>query len=90
MQCVLLWQPVSLWESAVWPAWCRFTPKWWSKHRELYRTPGVTVETPYWRHHHPDENWQARQEFRDRQYSREEWLREHCVRDWSGGEYCRR
>ena len=36
MQCVLLWQPVSLWESAVWPAWCRFTPKWWSKHRELY------------------------------------------------------
>jgi hypothetical protein len=27
---------VSLRESAVWPAWCRFTPKWWSKHRELY------------------------------------------------------
>ena len=52
--------------------------------------PGVTVETPYWRHHHPDEDWQARQEFRDRQYAREEWLREHCVRDWSGGEYCRR
>jgi hypothetical protein len=36
------------------------------------------------------DNWQARQEFRDRQYAREEWLREHCVRDWSGGEYCRR
>ena len=52
--------------------------------------PGVAVETPYWRHHHPDEDWQARQGFRDRQYAREEWLREHCVRDWSGGEYCRR
>ena len=52
--------------------------------------PGVTVETPYWRHHHPDEDWQARREFRDRQYAHEEWQREHCVRDWSGAEYCRR
>ena len=52
--------------------------------------PGVTVETPYWRLHHPDEEWRARQEFRDRQYAREEWLRDHCVRDWSGEAYCRR
>ena len=26
--------------------------------------PGVTLETPYWRQHHPDEDWQARREFR--------------------------
>jgi hypothetical protein len=48
------------------------------------------VETPYWRQHHPDEEWQARREFRDQQYAREEWQRDHCVRDWSGAEYCRR
>jgi hypothetical protein len=54
-------------------------------------TPGVAVEGgPYWRHHHPDAEWRERREFHEAQEQRAEWLRDHCVRDWSGGEYCRR
>ena len=57
----------------------------------VVRTPGVVVdEGSYWRHHHPNSEWQARREFRDREYRREAWLRDHCVRDWTGHEYCRR
>jgi len=52
-------------------------------------TPGVTGE-PYWRHHHPEAEWRERHEFREAEHSRAEWLRDHCVRDWNGGEYCRR
>jgi hypothetical protein len=52
--------------------------------------PGVTVETPYWRNHHPESEWQAQREFRDQQYARDEWRRDHCVRDWNGEAYCRR
>ena len=52
--------------------------------------PGVTVEAPYWRHHHPDEDWQAQRDFRGEQYAHQEWMRDHCVRDWSGEAYCRR
>lgn len=54
------------------------------------RTPGIAVEhdSPYWRHGYND--WRARHEFREHQYEREAWLRDHCVRDWSGSEYCRR
>jgi hypothetical protein len=56
----------------------------------VVRTPGGAVEreSPYWRHDYRD--WQARREFRDREYRREAWVRDHCVRDWNGGEYCRR
>ena len=55
-------------------------------------TPGVTVENgdAYWRHHNPNSNWRARGEFREHQYENEAWLRDHCVRGWNGGEYCRR
>jgi len=45
---------------------------------------------PYWQQRHEDSNWRARREFREREYQHEAWLRDHCVRDWSGGEYCRR
>ena len=51
--------------------------------------PGTVVETPYWQGHH-DSEWRARREYREHEYQRESWLREHCVRDWSGAEYCRR
>jgi hypothetical protein len=56
----------------------------------VVRTPGVAVEqgSPYWRHDYHD--WQAQREFRDREYQREAWQRDHCVRDWSGAAYCRR
>lgn len=53
----------------------------------------VTIRTdngPYWRYHHGDSDWQARREFREREYRREAWVRDHCVRDWTGAEYCRR
>lgn len=53
----------------------------------VVKTPGVTVESPYWRGH---DDWRARREFREHEYQRETWLRTHCVRDWSGAEYCRR
>jgi hypothetical protein len=55
------------------------------------RTPGVVVENggPYWRGHHEGE-WRERREFREHEYQRDAWLRDHCVRDWNGGEYCRR
>jgi hypothetical protein len=50
--------------------------------------PGVSVQAPpYWRGH---DDWRARREFHEHEYQRESWLREHCVRDWSGAEYCRR
>jgi hypothetical protein len=53
-------------------------------------TPGVTVEqgSPYWRHDYHD--WQARRAFHEREFQRDAWLRDHCVRDWSGAAYCRR
>ena len=56
----------------------------------VVRTPGVAVEqgSPYWRHDYRD--WQARRDFREHEYQRESWLRDHCVRDWNGREYCRR
>ena len=54
------------------------------------QTPGVTVQAapavPYWREH---EDWRARREFRDEQYRHQEWVQNHCVRDWSGAAYCR-
>ncbi len=53
----------------------------------VVRTPGMTAENPYWR---GNDNWRARREFREHEYQRESWLRDHCVRDWSGAAYCRR
>jgi hypothetical protein len=56
----------------------------------VVQTPGVAVEQgPYWRYHHPEGEWRDRHEFRE-EARREDWLRDHCVRDWNGGEYCRR
>ena len=52
------------------------------------RTPGVEQESPYWRHGYKD--WQARRAYREREYQREAWVRDHCVRDWNGEAYCRR
>ncbi len=48
-----------------------------------------TDDMPYWRGHHEGE-WRARREFREHEYQRDAWLRDHCIRDWSGAEYCRR
>ncbi len=53
--------------------------------------PGVSVNVgpqPYWREHR-DEEWRDRREFREAQHHRVEWQRDHCVRDWSGHEFCR-
>src|ERR1700691_118683 len=47
------------------------------------RAPGVAIDAgpqPYWRDH--DGEWRDRAEFRESEYSRAEWLRDHCVRDW--------
>jgi hypothetical protein len=53
------------------------------------QTPGVTVQSaPFWRGH--DNDWRDRREFRESEYQREPWLRDHCVRDWAGKEFCRR
>ena len=56
----------------------------------VVRTPGVAVQSqPYWRGHH-DSDWDARHEFGEREVKQLIWAREHCVREWNGGEYCRR
>jgi hypothetical protein len=55
----------------------------------VVKTPGLAVETPYWRGNHESE-WQARRDFHEHEYQQETWVRGHCVRDWSGAEYCRR
>jgi hypothetical protein len=47
------------------------------------------AEDPYWRTHHEVE-WQNRSEFKEAEHRKPEWLREHCIRDWSGHELCRR
>ena len=57
----------------------------------VIQTPGFTVEqqsVPYWRQRQEDQ-WRARQEFREDQYRREAWVQNHCVRDWQGAEFCR-
>jgi hypothetical protein len=52
-------------------------------------TPGVVVQNgPYWRSHEGE--WRDRRELRGNEYQHDAWLRDHCVRDWNGGEYCRR
>jgi hypothetical protein len=53
----------------------------------VVKTPGMAVESPYWRGH---DDWRARREFSEHRYQEEKWLHGHCVRDWSGAEYCRR
>ncbi len=56
------------------------------------RGPGVDIETgqgAYWRQHHDEAEWRRRSEFREAEHNRAEWLRDHCVRDWGGHEYCR-
>ena len=56
------------------------------------RGPGVNIETgpnAYWRDRHEEAEWRRRSEWREAQHNRVEWLRDHCVRDWSGHEYCR-
>jgi hypothetical protein len=59
------------------------------------RAPGVAIEAgpqPYWLQHHDDHEaeWRRRSEFREAESRRNDWQREHCVRDWSGRDYCRR
>lgn len=51
----------------------------------IVQTPG----DPYWRTHH-DSEWRERRDFREAENNRPEWLRDHCIRDWSGAAYCRR
>lgn len=53
----------------------------------VVRTDNVPM--PYWRGQH-EGDWQSRREFREQQFQRDAWLRDHCVRDWTGVEYCRR
>jgi hypothetical protein len=51
--------------------------------------PSVVVGDPYWRQHHDDAQWRRQDEWRETQYQRHEWQRDHCVRDWDGHGYCR-
>jgi hypothetical protein len=48
----------------------------------------------YWRRQHNqrerDSEWRRREDFRSEEHRREEWQRDHCVRNWQGQEYCRR
>jgi hypothetical protein len=56
------------------------------------RAPGVAIDAgqrPYWQEHHEAE-WRERRDFREAQFQRREWLRDHCVREWDGREICRR
>jgi hypothetical protein len=53
------------------------------------RVPGVAIEAgpqPYWRH---DGEWRERREWHEAENRRQDWQREHCVRDWDGHTYCR-
>ena len=56
-------------------------------------TAGLSVPAraadPYWRTHH-DVEWQERSTFRAPEFTKPEWLHEHCIRDWDGKELCRR
>ncbi len=55
------------------------------------RAPGVAIDAgpqPYWRQHHAEE-WRRHEEFREAQYHRRDWQREHCVRDWDRRAFCR-
>jgi len=47
----------------------------------------------YWRRRRDNEQeaqWRRREEYRDEEHKREEWQRDHCVRDWRNQEFCRR
>jgi hypothetical protein len=56
----------------------------------VIHTPGVTVGgDPYWQQRHDDANWRRQEEWREAQYQRHDWRRDHCVRDWDGHPYCR-
>lgn len=43
---------------------------------------------PYWRGE-SNHNWRAEQEIRTEEARREEWRRDHCVRDFYNHVYCR-
>jgi hypothetical protein len=54
------------------------------------QAPGVTIGAdPYWQQRHDEARWRRQEEWREAQYQREEWRRDHCVRDWDGRGYCR-
>ncbi len=43
-----------------------------------------------WQHPRDDHaEWRRREEYREAEYRRMEWRRAHCVRDYSGHEFCR-
>ena len=51
------------------------------------------VAEPYWRQHREadrDMEWRRRAEFREAEHRRADWIRDHCVRDWNGRDFCRR
>jgi hypothetical protein len=51
--------------------------------------PGARAADPYWQSHH-EVQWQERKEFREPEFQKNEWLGDHCIRNWSGKELCRR
>lgn len=55
-----------------------------------YPPPGPYPEhyDPYWRND-PSHNWRAEAEFRREEEHREEWRRDHCVRDFYNHVLCR-
>ena len=57
--------------------------------------PGVQRVEPndYWRHQREGEReveWQRRDQYREEAQQHQEWVHNHCVRDWQNQEYCRR
>ena len=54
------------------------------------QAPGVVIGgDPYWQQRHDEARWRRQEEWREAQYQRDDWRREHCVRDWDGHGYCR-
>jgi hypothetical protein len=49
----------------------------------------ASAEDAYWQSHH-EAKWEGRESFKEAEHQRPEWLGEHCIRNWSGKEMCRR
>ena len=56
----------------------------------VIHAPGISIGgDPYWQQRHDEARWRRQEEWREAQYQRHEWQRDHCVRDWDGHGYCR-
>jgi hypothetical protein len=61
-----------------------------SQAQVVIRAPGIAIGgDPYWQQRHDEARWRHQEEWREAQYQRHDWQRDHCVRDWDGHGYCR-